>query len=88
MAHSGRERHRDRDPRRRLDDEEAPPARRVFRITEAQRQEIAKYLRQIDEARTALERRENADNRQIIRGLRDSADQIFDLLNELDETDG
>lgn len=56
-------------------------------MTDAQRQEAAKCLRYIDEARRALERQENPDHRQIIRGLRASADQIFDLLNDLEETD-
>jgi hypothetical protein len=88
MAQSGRERHRDREPgSRHLDDREPPSADRVFKMTEAQRQEVAECLRFIDEARTALERQENPDNRQIIRGLRASADQIFDVLNELEETD-
>ena len=86
MAQSGRERHRDRDPGRRLDVVESPAANRVFLMTDAQRQEVAKCLRFIDEARDALERQENPANRQIIRGLRASADQIFDLLNELEET--
>jgi hypothetical protein len=87
MAQSDRKRHRDRDPGRRLDEIEWPSGDRVFRITEAQRHEIAKCLRFIDEARVALQRQENPDNRQIIRGLRASADQIFDLLNDLEETD-
>ena len=86
MAQSGRERHRDRDPGRRLDFEELPPAHRVFRMTDDQRQQVAKYLRYIDEARRALERQENPDNRQIIRELRASADHIFDLLSDLEET--
>ena len=46
-----------------------------------------KCLRHIDEARHALERQQNRDNREIIRELRASADQIFDLLNDLEETD-
>jgi hypothetical protein len=87
MAQSGRQRHRDRDPGRRLDDIEEPTGGRVFRMTDAQRQEIAKCLRFIDEARMALQSQENPDNRQIIRGLRASADRIFDLLNDLEETD-
>jgi hypothetical protein len=86
MAQSGRERHRDRDPGRRLAFEELPLAHRVFRITDDQRQQVAKYLRYIDEARRALERQENPDNRQIIRELRASADHIFDLLSDLEET--
>jgi hypothetical protein len=85
MSQSGRERHRDRDPGRRLDDDGTSPAHRVFRMTEDERQVIAKCLRYIDEARVALERQQNPDNRTIIRGLRASADQIFDLLNELEE---
>lgn len=56
-------------------------------MTDDQRQEVAKCLRFIDEARGALERQENAENRQIVRGLRASADQIFDLLNDLEEID-
>jgi hypothetical protein len=56
-------------------------------MTDAQRQQVAKCLRYIDEARGALERQENPDNREIIRELRASADHIFDLLNDLDETD-
>jgi hypothetical protein len=87
MAQSGRERHRDRDPGRRLDDGEPPSPHRVFRMTDAQRQEVAECLRFIDEARRALELQQNPENRQIIRGLRASADQIFELLNELEETD-
>ena len=87
MAQSGRERHRDRDSRRRLDDEELPSAHRVFRITDAQRQQVSKCLRYIDEARRALERQENPDNREIIRELRASADQIFDLVSKLEEAD-
>ena len=88
MAHSGRERHRDRDPRRRqLDDDDEPHApNRVFRITDAERQQIAKSLRYIDEARRALESQQNPANREIIRELRASADQIFDVINALEET--
>ncbi len=56
-------------------------------MTDAQRQQVAKCLRHIDEARRALERQENPDNREIIRELRASADQIFDLLNDVEETD-
>jgi hypothetical protein len=59
----------------------------VFRITDAQRHQVAKYLRYIDEARRALERQRNPDNREIIRELRASADHIFDLLGDLEETD-
>ena len=88
MAQSGRERHRDRDPRRRQLDEEqpSPSPDRVFRITDADRQQIAKCLRFIDEARRALESQQNPDNREIIRELRASADQIFDVINDLEET--
>jgi hypothetical protein len=56
-------------------------------MTEAQRQEVAECLKFIDEARRALELKGNPDNRQIIRGLRASADQIYELLNELEETE-
>jgi hypothetical protein len=86
MAQSGRERHRDREPGRRYVDEAEPSGvDREFRIGDAERQQIAKHLRFIDEARRALERQQNPDNREIIRELRTSADQIFDLLNELEE---
>ena len=89
MAHSGRERHRDREPgRRQLDDDEPQAANRVFRLTDAERQEIAKSLRYIDEARRALEGQQNPANREIIRELRASADHIFDVLNDLEETTG
>jgi hypothetical protein len=55
-------------------------------MTDAERQQVAKHLRYIDEARRSLERQENPDNREIIRELRASADHIFDLLNGLEET--
>jgi hypothetical protein len=88
MAHSGRQRHRDRDAGlRRFDASEAPATDRVFRMSEAQRQQVARSLRYIDEARRALERQHNPDNREIIRELSASADAIFDLINELDEAD-
>jgi len=87
MGHSGKERHRDRDAgRRQLDDAEPRPANRVFRMTDAERQQIAKSLRYIDEARNALESQQHPANREIIRELRASADQIFDALNDLEET--
>jgi hypothetical protein len=88
MAHSGRERHRDRDPGRRqaADDEPVSP-NRVFRITDGQREAIAQCLRYIDDARRALERQMNPDNREIIRELRASADRVHDVLNDLEETD-
>jgi hypothetical protein len=86
MAHSGRTRHRDRDPRRRQIEEEPPAIGRVFRITDVQRQKVAKCLRYIDQARRALEGQHNAENREIIRELRTSADQIFDLISGLEET--
>ena len=56
-------------------------------MTDAQRQQVAKCLRYIDEARRALELQENPDNREIIRELRASADKIFDVLNDLEDTD-
>ena len=55
-------------------------------MTDAQRQQVAKYLRYIDEARRALEGQENPDNREIIRELRASADHIFDVLSDLEVT--
>ena len=86
MAHSGRERHRDRDAGRRLlPDEEPASPHRNFRISEAQRQQVAECLRYIDEARRALQDQQNPDNREIIRELRASADRIFDTMNELEE---
>ena len=87
MTHSRRVRHRDRDPGRRRVEEGLPTVHRVFRMTDAQRQQVAKCLRYIDEARRALELQENPDNREIIRELRASADKIFDVLNDLDDTD-
>jgi hypothetical protein len=56
-------------------------------MTDAQRQQVATCLRYIDEARRALEHQENPDNREIIRELRASADQVFDLLSDLEEID-
>jgi hypothetical protein len=85
MAHSGRERHRDREPGRKLGDEEPIGTDRVFRMTDVQRQLVAKYLRVVDEARRTLERQHNAENRTLIRALKTSADAIFDVINELDE---
>jgi len=85
MAHSRKERHRDRDTRRRDFEEEPPPIGRVFRITDIERQEIAKCLRYVDEARRVLQSQENPDNREIIRELRASADRIFAVINELEE---
>jgi hypothetical protein len=49
---------------------------------------VVKCLRYIDEARRELERQENPDNREIIRELRASVDKIFDLLTDLEESDG
>ena len=56
-------------------------------MTGAQRQQVARCLRYIDAARLALERQENPDNREIVRELRASADKIFDVLSDLEETD-
>ena len=86
MAQSGRERHRDRDPGGRSWDVDASSEPRVFRLTDEQRQAIADHLRDIDEARRVIEERQDAANRDIIRALRLSADAIFDLLNDLEET--
>jgi hypothetical protein len=89
MAHSGKPRHRDRDPGlRRFDDEEVPDVNRTFRITDAERQRIAQCLRLIDDARRAIESQQNPDNREIVRELRASADRIYDVINDLEETGG
>lgn len=85
MGHSDRTRHRDRAPgHRRLEEEEPRSLNRVFRITDAQRHEIAASLRYIDAARRDLETQQNPGNREIIRELRASADRIFDVLDELE----
>jgi len=55
-------------------------------MTDAQRQQVARYRRYIDEARRALEHQQNPDNREIIRELRASADRIYDLLSDLEVT--
>jgi len=86
MASTRRERHRDRNGGWRRDDaQEGAATDRVFRITDAERQTIAKSLRFIDDARRSLEQQQNRDNREIIRELRASADRIFDVVNELEE---
>jgi DNA-binding PadR family transcriptional regulator len=86
MASSGRLRHRDREPGTRQIEPRLPePADRVFRITNGQREEIAEALRRIDEARSLLEAQHKRENREMIRDLRQAADHIFDVLNELDE---
>jgi hypothetical protein len=88
MAQSGRIRHRDRDPGpRQLDAADAPSSLRVFRMTDAERQEVARCLKYVDEARRALQDQENPLNREIIRELKASADRIFDVLNGLEEID-
>ena len=56
-------------------------------MTDATRQDIAKCLRYIDEARRTLQSQENPDNREIIRELKASADRIFALINDLEETE-
>jgi hypothetical protein len=94
MARSDREEQYGRKPRtqrqreRLFDEEEVVSANRVFRVTDEQRQQVAKCLRYIDDARRALENQQNPANREIIRELRASADRIFDLLNDLEETGG
>jgi hypothetical protein len=86
MAHSGRTRHRDREPGfRRFDEPAVPDANRLFRIGDEGRRQIAAALRYIDEARRALESQRNPDNREIIRELRTSADRIYDIINDLEE---
>lgn len=90
MAHTKRVRHRDRDPGEREFEPEfdaAQAAARVFRLTNAQREKIAEALRYIDEARLALQRQHNAENREILRELRASADDIFELIRDLEEID-
>lgn len=87
MAHSGKLRHRDREPARRDAADDTPSAHRVFRMTTPERQRIAQCLRHIDEAREDLERQHNATNRGIVRDLRASADEIFDVLNGLEVID-
>lgn len=86
MSHSRRERHRDRDPGPRAADPSTPPAEnRVFRLTDTQRQQVARALRYIDAARHALESQQNPDNREIIRELKASADRIFDVMDAVEE---
>jgi hypothetical protein len=89
MAYSGRQRHRDREPGlRQFENPPVPAIDRVFRMTEAERQRVAQCLRCIDEARRALEKHHNPDNRLILRDLRAAADRIYDLINDLEETEG
>jgi hypothetical protein len=86
MTRSGRGRGRDREPSwRELDKSVDQTANRIFKITEPQRQLVAQCLRYVDDARRALEAQQNADNREIIRELKASADRIFDLMNDLEE---
>jgi hypothetical protein len=86
MAHSGRQRHRDREPGlRHLEDTANVAGDRVFRITEAERQKVARYLRCIDDARRTLESHHSPDNRLVVRDLRAAADRIFELINDLAE---
>jgi hypothetical protein len=87
MASSKRERHRDREPGWRKEEKLLPRGERVFRITEAEREEIAKALRYIDEARDAIIAQQNPLNREIVRELRASADRIYEILNDLEETE-
>jgi hypothetical protein len=88
MAHSNRERHRDRDPgRRQFDEDEPATGDRVFRIGERDREDIAESLRAVDEARRLLESQHNAVNRDIVRTLRAAADEIYDVINKLEEID-
>jgi hypothetical protein len=87
MTHSGRERHRDRDGRKRELVDEPAAAGRVFRLTDEERQAIAECLRYIDEARREIQNQQNAGNREIIRELKASADRIFEIINDLEEVD-
>ena len=86
MSSTDKERHRDREPGRREGDEPSPrDADRAFKMTGDERQDIAKALRLIDEARLELEARHTRENREILRKLKASADRIFDVLSGLDE---
>lgn len=85
MAATGRERHRDREGGWRRDAGKSIATDRVFRITDAERETIAKSLRYIDDARRALEQQQNRDNREIIRELRASSDRIFKVVDGLEE---
>ncbi|OFV92216.1 MAG: hypothetical protein A3G76_10585 [Acidobacteria bacterium RIFCSPLOWO2_12_FULL_65_11] len=86
MASTDRDRHRDREPgRRQFDQPLRHDPNRVFKITNDERQLIAKSLRNIDEARRTLEAQQNRENREIVRELKASADRIFDILDELEE---
>ena len=86
MGHSGKARHRDRNPgHRQADAEEPVPTDRLFRIDDADRQQIAACLRDIDEARRLLESQRNVQNREIIRALRAAADTIYEVLDGLEE---
>lgn len=48
---------------------------------------MARGLRAIDAARMRLEDQHSASNRDIVRTLHDAADDLFDLLNALQEID-
>ena len=86
MARSGKVHPRESSPGRRQFETPAERATdRVFRITEEQRRHVVLCLREVDEARKALEARHGTENREIVRELRVAADEIFDLLNELEE---
>jgi hypothetical protein len=86
MGHSGRARHRDADSgRRQFDESEPVPRNRTFRISDREREQIATALRVIDDARRALQDQQNPANRQIIRDLRGSADQIYEIVNDLED---
>jgi hypothetical protein len=88
VAHSGRYRHRDLDPgAKRTDPSRVMPAPdRVFTMTEAEREQMAACLRDIDEAAATLEAQQNPANRRILRDLGDAADRIYDILNGLEES--
>jgi hypothetical protein len=88
MAWTDREKHRDRDTGHRVLDEDLPRAkRRGFRLTDDERERIAKSLRLIDQARLTLQEQNNRQNRAIIRDLHAAADRIFEVINGLDEID-
>ena len=68
-------------------DQEQPATARVFQLTNAERQKVAKCLRYIDRGKTRARASEpRRQSRNNIRELQASADQIFDLISGLEET--
>jgi hypothetical protein len=85
MAQSGRERHRDRDPGRRLLADEEPVAASQLPDLAGRARADRRVPSLHRRARRALQDQQNPDNREIIRELRASADRIFDTMNGLEE---